>query len=110
MLCPFCRTENRPGALRCAACTSWMTDRPPAREWLRARDGRLLGGVARGLSNRFALPVAVVRLVFLLGILFAGWTILLYVALWIAMPLEPWPAAALPPKLDEPATASGPGS
>jgi phage shock protein PspC (stress-responsive transcriptional regulator) len=30
-----------------------------------------------------------VRLVFLLSILFGGWGILAYVALWIAMPLEP---------------------
>lgn len=108
MLCPFCRTENRPGALRCAACTSWMTDRPPAREWLRAREGRVLGGVARGLSNRFGVPVAVVRLVFLLGILFAGWTILLYVALWIAMPLEPWAAMAPPLSKVEHAIVGGP--
>ncbi|HET6436895.1 MAG TPA: PspC domain-containing protein [Anaeromyxobacter sp.] len=89
MLCPYCRSENVSGATRCAACTSWMTERPPVREWTRARGGRLIGGVARGLSDRFGLPVAAARLLFLVSVLFGGWGILAYVALWIAMPLEP---------------------
>ena len=103
MLCPYCRTENAPGAIRCAHCTSWMRERPPPREWTRAREGGWLGGVARGLANRFAVPCAAVRLVFLLSILFGGWGILAYVALWIAMPLEP---LALPPAPLETSPAS----
>lgn len=95
MLCPYCRTENAVGATRCAACTSWMIERPPVREWTRAREGRILGGVCRGLANRFGLPIAGVRLVFLLSVLVGGWGLLVYVALWIAMPLEP--LALLPP-------------
>jgi phage shock protein PspC (stress-responsive transcriptional regulator) len=94
VICPYCRTENLAGATRCAACTTWMVDRPPLRDWTRAREGRLIAGVARGLADRFGLPCAAVRLVFLLSILFGGWGILAYVALWIAMPLEP---LALPP-------------
>ncbi len=98
MLCPYCRTENAAGATRCAACTSWMADPPPVREWTRARSGRMIAGVARGLANRFGIPIAAVRLVFLLSILFGGWGILVYVALWIAMPQEPLalPATASP--------------
>jgi phage shock protein PspC (stress-responsive transcriptional regulator) len=94
MLCPYCRTENAPGATRCAACTSWMVERPPVREWNRAREGRWIAGVARGLSNRFGVPCTAVRLIFLLSILWGGWGIVVYVALWIAMPLEPPPAPA----------------
>ena len=90
MLCPYCRTENAVGATRCAACTSWMVERlPPARDWTRAREGRLVAGVSRGLANRFGIPCAAVRLIFLLSILFGGWGLIAYVALWIAMPLEP---------------------
>ena len=94
MLCPYCRTENAAGATRCSACTSWIVDPPPVREWTRARSGRMIAGIARGLANRFGLPIAAVRLVFLLSILFGGWGILVYIALWIAMPEEPLPAAA----------------
>lgn len=94
MICPYCRTENAAGATRCAACTSWMVDRPPVRDWVRPREGRVLVGVCRGLADRFAIPPTVVRLVFLVSILFGGWGILAYIALWIAMPLE---QLALPP-------------
>jgi phage shock protein C len=94
MICPYCRTENAIGAIRCAACTSWMTQPPPAREWTRAREGRWLGGVARGLSNRFGVSCVAVRLAFLLSVLLGGWGVLVYLTLWIVMPLEP---LALPP-------------
>jgi phage shock protein C len=109
MLCPYCRTENRAGATRCAACTSWMVDRPPVREWTRARQGRMIAGVARGLSDRFGVPCAAVRVLFILSILFGGWGILAYVAIWIAMPEEPLallPAAnpARPPEQIPPQT------
>ncbi len=89
MTCPYCKSDVAPGATRCPACTTWIADPPPVREWLRARDGALVAGVARGLSRHFGVPVAAVRLVFLLSVLLGGWGILAYVALWIAMPREP---------------------
>jgi phage shock protein PspC (stress-responsive transcriptional regulator) len=49
-----------------------------------------------------------VRLVFIFSILFGGWGVLAYLALWIAMPLEPPPPHALPPRV-EPAPAQPPG-
>jgi phage shock protein PspC (stress-responsive transcriptional regulator) len=109
MLCPYCRFENAPGTTRCAACTSWMVEVRPVREWTRARTGRLIAGVARGLATRFGLPVAAARLLFLLAVLLGGWGILVYIALWIAMPLEPlaFPAGA-PPAAQEPLPRSAP--
>ncbi len=92
MLCPYCRTENAPGAIRCAACTSWMVDRPPAREWVRAREGKMIAGVCRGLASHFGFPVAAVRLAFALTLLLGGWGLVAYVVLWIVMPQEPAPA------------------
>ncbi|MBI5546143.1 MAG: PspC domain-containing protein [Deltaproteobacteria bacterium] len=92
MHCPYCCTENRDDATKCRACASWMVDKPPRREWTRAREGRRVAGVCRGLADRFGIPVAAVRLMFLGSVFFGGWGILAYVALWIAMPLEPVPA------------------
>jgi phage shock protein C len=89
MNCPYCRTENEPGAIRCRSCTSWISDAPIRGEWYRSRQGRMIGGVARGLSNRFGVPVAALRLVLLLSILAGGWGVILYLALWIAMPPDP---------------------
>ena len=96
MTCPYCRTQNQPGSTRCSACTSWMVDPPPVREWTRARSQRMLAGVCRGLATRFGVPVAALRLGFVLSVLLGGWGILAYLALWIAMPLEPAPPEALP--------------
>jgi len=98
MRCPYCQTENAPGATRCASCTSWMVEHPPVREWTRARSGRMIAGVARGLSNRFGIACAAVRLAFLLSILCGGWGLVVYIAMWIAMPEEPYllPASTLP--------------
>jgi phage shock protein PspC (stress-responsive transcriptional regulator) len=97
MNCPYCKTDNAPGAIRCRSCTSWISDAPMRGEWWRARQGKMIGGVARGLSNRFGIPVAALRLLFLLSIFAGGWGVIVYLALWIAMPLEPAvpvPAAA----------------
>jgi len=95
--CPYCRTENESGAVRCRHCTSWMSQPPMQREWYRAREGRMIAGVCRGLSERFALPLALVRVLFILSVFAGGWGIIVYVALWIAMPLPPLPTFAAPP-------------
>jgi phage shock protein C len=90
MICPYCRTENAAGATRCAACTSWMIEAPPpAREWTRPREGRWLVGVCAGLARRFGVSVSMVRLAFILATVFVGWGVVVYLALWIVMPLEP---------------------
>jgi phage shock protein C len=102
MICPHCRTECAEGATRCPACTSWLVEPRPVHEWTRARAGRMLGGVARGLSNRFGLPVAALRLILLFSVLLGGWGILVYAALWIAMPLEPLALPAAPPAAPQP--------
>jgi phage shock protein PspC (stress-responsive transcriptional regulator) len=89
--CPYCKSATNEGASKCAACSSWIVDRPPVREWTRARQGKRIAGVCQGLANRFGVPVAALRLLFLGSILLGGWGILLYIALWIALPLEPLP-------------------
>jgi phage shock protein C len=65
----------------------------------------MLGGIARGLATRFGLPVAAVRLAFIVGTIFAFWGAVVYVALWVIMPQEP---LALPP-MASPTTASPQG-
>jgi phage shock protein PspC (stress-responsive transcriptional regulator) len=97
MICPYCRTENRPGATRCSACTSWIAEIPPAREWVRAREGKMIAGVCRGLATRYGFAVAPVRLAFVLATCLGLWGLLAYVVLWIVMPLEPAPLPAAKP-------------
>ncbi len=77
-------------------------DAPPPRKLYRSADGRMLGGVARGLAGHLGLPVVWVRLTFL-GLFLADGplAVLLYAALWIAVPLGVGGRSAEPRSLFE---------
>jgi len=109
MICPYCRTENHAGAVKCAACASWMVAPPPVREWIRPRQGRMIAGVCRGLADRFGLPIAAWRFAFLISLCLGLMGLIVYVALWIAMPNGPLPLAttAAPPAPAEQGGSSG---
>lgn len=62
-------------------------DEQSLRKLYRSADGRLLGGVARGLAGHLGLPVGWVRLVFLALFLAQGLGALLYAVFWIVVPL-----------------------
>ncbi|QGV78990.1 ATP-binding protein [Streptomyces ficellus] len=63
------------------------TDDPPVRRLYRSADGRMLGGVARGLAGHLGLPVVWVRLVFLALFVADGLGVLVYAVFWIVVPL-----------------------
>jgi phage shock protein C len=54
----------------------------------RSESERMIAGVCGGLGAYFGLDPTVVRLLFLLGTIFFGGGIVLYVALWIVVPRE----------------------
>lgn len=55
---------------------------------LRPKQGRVIAGVARGISMHLGVSVALVRIVFVLLACWFGVGALAYVALWIAIPGE----------------------
>jgi phage shock protein C len=56
---------------------------------VRARDGRILGGVVAGLGRRLGIDPWPARLLFVGGLLLTpGSQLLVYPALWILMPDE----------------------
>ncbi|WP_327354003.1 ATP-binding protein [Streptomyces sp. NBC_01304] len=59
----------------------------PLRKLYRSGEGRLLGGVARGLAGHLGLPVIWVRLVFIGLFMANGLGALLYAAFWFFVPL-----------------------
>jgi len=89
MYCNACGKEIREDARVCSYCGIAVAGaaRSPAR-LLRPRNGRWIAGVCLGLARHFGWKVGVVRLVWLLLLLFAGTGVVAYVVLWIVMPSE----------------------
>jgi phage shock protein C len=59
----------------------------------RSRDERWLAGICGGLGKYFGLDPTLIRALFVLFGLVVGGGLLLYIILWIIIPLEPDPAA-----------------
>jgi len=59
-----------------------------ARRLARQQRGRKIAGVCSGLGKHFGIDPTIVRLVFVALILAGGGGILLYLILWLVMPLE----------------------
>lgn len=92
--CPYCAEEIRVEARKCRWCGSFLDPGAAARAaasepWVRRREGAMIAGVCAGLAERFEVSVTVIRLAFVLAFLFGfGTALLLYVVLWIVMPVE----------------------
>lgn len=88
--CPWCAESIRTEAVKCRHCGSILDAngaRALSEPWLRPRDGRMLAGVCAGLAEQFGISVTIVRLAFALGAFFsAGIFLVVYLALWLAMP------------------------
>ncbi|MEU7044284.1 PspC domain-containing protein [Streptomyces varsoviensis] len=60
---------------------------PPPRKLYRSAEGRMLGGVARGLAGHLGLPVSWVRVVFAALLMSQGLGAVLYAVFWFVVPL-----------------------
>ncbi|HVT63668.1 MAG TPA: PspC domain-containing protein [Mycobacteriales bacterium] len=58
----------------------------PLRRLYRQRDGRLIAGVASGLSEHLGIDVLFLRIAFVASIVLSGLGIVLYAAFWIVVP------------------------
>lgn len=53
---------------------------------VRPRSDRVIAGVCSAIARRFDTSAALVRVLAVLGVLFFGWTIPVYIAFWIVVP------------------------
>jgi len=98
MLCPSCQKEIVDGSNFCYNCGAKINAGAPApayaapapqKRLMRSSRDKKIGGVCAGLADYFDLDPTIVRIVWLLAIFFAGTGLLVYLILWIALPLAP---------------------
>src|SRR4029078_4504774 len=78
-------------ALKCRYCGSLVSDSSAlTRAWYRVPESRMIAGVCAGLAEQVGVSVTVIRLAFVLGVI-VGWGmgLVLYLALWVIMPIRP---------------------
>ncbi len=73
---------------------------PVTRRLYRRRDGRLVGGVASGLSEHLGFDVVLLRVGFVVAVLLGGFGVFLYAAFWVVVPQAP----------DDPQAPEGPAT
>ena len=59
----------------------------PAKRWLRHPSRRVFGGVCGGLADYFGSSEGLIRLLFLVSVLFFGVTLPLYLLFWLFLPV-----------------------
>lgn len=55
---------------------------------VRPSEGRLIAGVCAGIADRFSTSVIAVRAVTLIGMVFFGLSIWVYILLWLLIPSD----------------------
>ncbi|HWZ96531.1 MAG TPA: PspC domain-containing protein [Candidatus Dormibacteraeota bacterium] len=99
MICTACQKVITDGSTYCYNCgakqaatgaAAAQTPPPHApRKLMRSSADKKLGGVCAGLGNYFDVDVTLVRVLWLLAVFCAGTGLLLYLILWIVLPVEP---------------------
>jgi len=74
----------------------------------RSNKDKMLGGVAGGLAEYFAIDPTLVRIIFVVSLFVGGAGVLAYIILWIVVPEEPFAFAAPKPQTETGTTETNP--
>ena len=106
MVCNSCQRNIADGSKFCYNCgvRQVVTGAPEMaaatggpKRLMRSSSDKKIGGVCAGVADYFDMDPTLVRIVWLLIVLCGGTGVLLYVILWIALPLAPVAVYAPPP-------------
>ncbi len=61
----------------------------PYKRLYRSRNEKLVGGVCGGLAEYFGIDPTWVRLIFIFFALLGGFALILYLIMWVVVPLRP---------------------
>jgi phage shock protein PspC (stress-responsive transcriptional regulator) len=86
--CPYCAEDIQEAAVRCPHCRSRIAALDPNR-WYRDHPERRVAGVAAAISHVLAVPVTIVRVGFVVLTFVHLIGPLVYLALWMLIPVVP---------------------
>jgi phage shock protein C len=99
MVCPNCQKDIVDGSKFCYSCGAQIASGAPApqaaapsappKRLMRSSRDKKLGGVCAGVADYFDLDPTIIRVVWLLAVLFGGTGFFIYIILWIVLPLAP---------------------
>ena len=91
MFCPQCGKEYSERVNFCNQCGAALAARPhgAAKKLERSRTDKRIAGVCGGFASYFEMDATLIRIVWLLLVIFGGCGVLAYLIAWIVMPLEP---------------------
>jgi phage shock protein C len=98
MFCNQCGANIGEGAVRCAACGKAVPAIAVERRLVRPRYNRKIAGVCAAIANYFDIDVMLVRLIWLVALIFAGTGLLAYIIAWIVIPEEPETVVVMRPQ------------
>lgn len=95
MYCSHCGKQMEPSARFCSACgTAYgppvIPGAPFTGQLTRSRHPRAIAGVCAGLALHYGWDITLVRLIWVICVLFAGTGILAYIIAWIVIPEAPY--------------------